>query len=327
MISVYDNKCDILIIPTLPSGRNSNSNIPQFLEEGFSEAFPTKNIMRCPLELASTSVLNYKPSYVIAIGSVAIDSAEYRSLRRACNTLDTLLVFWLHDDPYEFDYSFKANRYADLILSNDQETVRYYNHNHVHFMPLGTSKKSCFREVKTEIKNILSFFCGVGYPNRVDFFDKLDRIIDSQTRSKIIVSGDKWPSHLKFCQNTRLTNKEFCDTANGSMSTINIGRQFNLANNKFDLVQSSPGPRTFDAAIAGTMQLYFLTENSIVDYYEPDSEIVLIDSVKDVANCFERILDEPSWAIKIASRAQKKTIDKHLYSHRAEKINKIIENY
>ncbi|HCE3202978.1 TPA: glycosyltransferase [Vibrio parahaemolyticus] len=319
-----NNNIDILITSTLPFDRNNNSNIPVFAYEGFQELDNGMSIALCSLEYSSAQIKKCNPSYVLAIGSVAIDDVSYIDLRKSCDKVGAKLVFWLHDDPYEFDFAHKAERYADIILSNDINTVSFYNHDNVHFMPLGTSKENCYRDVTSDYRRFLSFFCGVGYPNRVRFFSEIDRKIEHCFKSKLYVCGDNWPNRFAFAENMRVTNSSFCNLVNNSYSVINLGRDFNIANKRYDLVQSTPGPRTFDTAMAGSMQIYLATDTLISSFYKEDEEILLIESSSDVRDIFQRIEDEPDWALGVAKRAQNATLEKHLYKHRALSILDII---
>ena len=102
--------------------------------------------------------------------------------------------------------------------------------------------------------------------------------------------------------------------------TINIGRNFNLANNRFQLDPSTPGPRTFEAAMSGSVQLYFSDSLEIADYFTPNKEILLFDSPNSFKLHIEKMLDQPEEAKNIALTAQKRALNEHTYENRCRQL-------
>jgi spore maturation protein CgeB len=302
-----------LITSTVPDRINTNSSIRKYVTDGFRSAFPEMIVNDCPLSLANSLILKNKPDVVIAIGGLAIDNVDLWSLRAACDKSEAKLVLWLHDDPYEFDYSFKVNNIADIVLTNDAWAKEHYNHPQVHHLPLAGCHIRHFREISAA-KKIDAFFCGVAYPNRINIFHQLVPVLNN---FKTKLMGDNWPSDIPFAFNKRINTEQFCDIANKSTIVFNIGRDFNLANKKFELVPTTPGPRTFEVALAGAAQMYFVDSLEIIDYFSENDEILLFDNVNDVRRILERAIDEPGWILDIAQAAQNRALKEHTYMNRA----------
>jgi len=125
---------------------------------------------------------------------------------------------------------------------------------------------------------------------------------------------------LTIAKNERLSNTELSNLYARSTITLNMGRQFNLANDKFLLDASTPGPRTFEAAMAGTVQCYFIESLEMTDYFDDGKEIILFDSPNDFALQVERLIDEPGLAKRIAIAAQERAMRDHTYEERCKKI-------
>ncbi|WP_244474893.1 glycosyltransferase family protein [Methylobacterium sp. Leaf99] len=271
-----------------------------------------------PLELAPAAIRQFRPDLVVAVGSIVPDASDLRGLRRAVDSIGAELAYWLHDDPYEFDYSFKAELTADIIFSNDSWAVHHYRHGNVHHLPLAASRARHFRDlVPVAGRETVVFFCGVAYPNRVALIRRADAVL---SRHPVAILGTDWPSDIRCATNRRLTPAEMTDHAADARLTLNIGRDLDIANRRFALPPATPGPRTFEVALAGSAQLFFATGLEICDAFEPGREILLVDGVADIARAIEQALDDPAAIQAIAARAQNRALREHTYTERAARI-------
>jgi spore maturation protein CgeB len=308
----------VTVTSTVPDALNTNWPIRTYLADGFREAVGEAQVAEAPFELATEAIARGKPDLVVAVGGVAIDGTDLRPLRRAADRADARLAFWLHDDPYEFDYAFRAEALADVIFSNDAWAVPHYRAQEVHHLPMAGCPKRHFREILPPSERAIGlFFCGVGYPNRIALLRRARQALERQVT---VVRGDNWPDDLPFARNQRLSPDEAADCARHAMLTLNIGRDLNLANRRYGLPPSTPGPRTFEVALAGCAQLYFVTGLEIADYFEPGREIVLCDSAAELADILLRAAEEPEYFVEIAAAAQRRALQEHCYRHRAERI-------
>lgn len=316
---------NILITSLCPDHLNSNSIIKQYLASGFRDAYPSITVHICSNEIVLKKISTIQPDLIIAIGGLVLDSIDIRSLKEASISINSSLIFWLHDDPYEFDYSYKAINIADVIFTNDFSTYKQYNSKNVFHLPMAGCIHTHLRSIDIEnTRNVTLSFCGVGYPNRVSFLRKSQNILGNFNAE---VFGAHWPDDLPFCRNKRLSTGQLSDLASRSLLTLNLGRQFNIANRRFNIPASTPGPRTFEVALAGSAQICFLPGREIDQYFDTKNEIIIVDNVNDLRLALERAMDDPQWAISIARNAQKRAIKEHTYETRAKYIMKTLNSY
>jgi spore maturation protein CgeB len=307
----------ILITGASPDQTNRNTMLRNYVVEGFQQVLTLEQVIHCPLELAAQMTHERKPHLVVSFGSCMPDDADYFALRHACDKINALLIFWLHDDPYEFDYNNKVCTVADYIFSNDKWSSLHYDHDRVFHLPLAASKNRHWRPLSND-KDIDIFFCGVAFPNRVQLINDLKPILKQYATT---ILGDQWPdSKFPFAQNTRLPNDKLSDFYMRAKLTLNIGRDFHYANERYKLEPSTPGPRTFEAAMAGTTQLYFIESLEIEDYYQPDTEIILFNSAAEFSRIMEEVFEGRRDISAIQLAAQTRTINDHTYFIRAKKL-------
>lgn len=294
---------------------NLNAGIRHYLFEGFS-AIGGATVESWPRELAETAIARFRPHLVVAIGSLVPDAPGLGGLRRAADRVGAAFALWLHDDPYEFDYAFKAELRADIVFSNDRWACAHYRHDRVHHLPLAASPRHHLRELKPLDERTLDlFFCGVAYPNRIDFLRRADAML---SRRRVAILGADWPASLRCASNRRLTVAEMADFAQDARLTLNLGRDMDIANRRYQLPPSTPGPRTFEVALSGSAQAYFVRDLEIERHFRPGEEIYLIDGIDDLARLFDRLADAPQQVYAVAARAQARALSEHTYAHRAQ---------
>ncbi len=308
----------VLVTSTFSDALNTNTTIRPCLAEGFGDILGKDRVLAVPLDLARDAIRRFRPDLVVAVGSIVPDGSDLRGLRRAADGVGAELAYWLHDDPYEFDYAFKAELTADIIFSNDSWAVHHYRHGNVHHLPLAASRARHLRDLTAvSERETVVFFCGVAYPNRVALIRRADTVL---SRHPVAILGTGWPSDIRCAANRRLTPAEMADHAADARLTLNIGRDLDIANRRFALPPATPGPRTFEVALAGSAQLFFATGLEICDAFQPDREILLVDGVADIARAIERALDDPDAIQAIAMRAQIRALRDHTYTQRAARM-------
>lgn len=308
---------NILVCGASPDNQNRNVVLRQYVAEGFAQLPQVARAVSSPLEFAPARALELQPDVVVCFGSCMPDDAEYAALRRYCTQAGVPMVFWLHDDPYEFDYSYKISQVADIVFSNDRWCTEHYDHPFARHLPLAASQKAHWRPLNATGKDINVFFCGVAFDNRKRLLGDLRRTLGTHNA---LILGDGWPSDLDFCSNRRLPNDQLSDHYARSWITLNMGRDFHYANERFKLEPSTPGPRTFEAAMAGTTQAFFVESLEIADYYQPGSEILLYNSAAEFSRLMDQVLSERDSCLRIAEAAQQRTLADHTYQSRAGSI-------
>ena len=315
-INEPDLNSKIIITGASPDRINRNTILRKFVLEGFIAAIGLKNVYECPLEIVSEMAIKKKPKLIIFFGSCMPDQSNYFEIRKVADKLKIDLAFWVHDDPYEFDYSYKLDTIADYIFSNDKWSSMHYSHPKIFHLPLAGSASHHFRPWKNKKKYDL-FFCGVGFSNRIKLLKELSKHTKN-IKKKVV--GSEWPSALKCAKNIRLTNHELSEAYSQSSITLNIGRHFDLANSKYQIAPSTPGPRTFEAALAGTVQFYYVESLEIVEYFKPNDEIILFNDPLDFKIQLERLLDNAKLIKKIAIASQNRALKDHTYIARAQNL-------
>lgn len=312
----------VLLTGASPDLTNRNTVLRSYVFEGFQQVLGAEHVAHAPLGLAARRVSGSRPDVVVCFGSCMPDDADYSELRHSCNKAGAVLVFWLHDDPYEFDFNYKVCEVADFIFTNDKWSALHYDHLCTFHLPLAASK-SVHWKAQTNARDIDIFFCGVAFTNRVRLLCDLKHVL---VKYRTSILGDQWPEYqLPFAKNKRLSNVELSDYYARSLLTLNMGRDFHYANDRYRLEPSSPGPRTFEAAMSGTTQLFFVESLEIEEYYQPDKEIILFDSIEEFEQIVQNLNEDRQKAADISLAAQTRTLKDHTYYNRARSIINIIE--
>jgi spore maturation protein CgeB len=308
----------VVVTSTIVDRLNTNARIRGYLSDAFAGLLGSHRVASCPLERAPAYLEQLRPSLVVAVGSLASDTSDLRRLRQSADRTGGLIAYWLHDDPYEFDYAFKAELYADTVFSNDAWSVIHYRHPNVHHLPMAAAPGVHWRRlVPVAQRDLALFFCGVAFPNRIEILSRADDLL---SRYPVRVLGDGWPSEIRCARNRRLSSIEMGDYAQNAKLTLNLGRDLNIANLRYALPASTPGPRTFEIAMAGSAQLYFASGLEILDYFEPEKEIILFDEIGDIKRTIEQAYDDPESIDLIAKNAQQRALYEHSYLSRARRI-------
>lgn len=299
---------------------NTNHHLNNFVIEGLSSLIGSENVHYSEFENIIKKLDLIKPNFLLIFGSIMPDSSNFADIKSKCNKINCKLIFWLHDDPYEFDASKKINLIADFIFTNDKYTSNFYNRTNVYHLPLAASPTFHYRPLN-ETKNVDIMFCGVAFSNRLRIIKDLHPILD---KYKTIIKGDGWPQDIKYFQNKRIKSDDLVSLYSSSLVTLNMGRHLNLANEKYLLDASTPGPRTFEAAMAGTVQFFFVESLEITDYFKKDSEIIFFDSPKSFKSQFEKIFETRNLAMSIAKNAQNRALLDHTYAIRLNKMISLV---
>ncbi|MDR7155673.1 spore maturation protein CgeB [Sphingobium xenophagum] len=228
-------------------------------------------------------------------------------------------VFWATDDPYEFDARYRANDF-DVYFSNDRNAAAHFlERSHVYHLPLAAAK-SDFRPVTPlDTRQLGMFFCGYPYNNRKRIISDL-LSYPRFSRNDLVVMGPSWD--IVGLQNLAgdSSHDQVIDYYSAVQLVLNIGRTYDISNDYRKLVATTPGPRTFECALAGTPQIYFINSLEIEDYYVRDREMILVESVEEAVERFRWIRDHPEAWLDMAQAAQARTQRDHLYANRIRSI-------
>ncbi len=306
----------VMITGGTPDWVNRNALLRKFVADGFYEVLGVDKVVNLPYEVVSSRVRNWMPGLVVVFGSCRPDFCDYSELRYACDEVGAILVFWLHDDPYEFDSNAKILRIADHIFSNDRWASEHYNRENVWHLPMAASPTLRHNPDKAKERDV--FFCGVGFQNRKRMLKDLSLILN-KVHTEIF--GDEWDiGEFPFCRNQRIPTDRISAYYASSRIVLNLARDFNYANSRYQLTPSTPGPRTFEGAMAGACQMMFVESLEIMDYFEIDKEIVLFDSPAEFETKLMYLLNNPEKRAGIGIAAQLRCLKEHTYAARAQQI-------
>ena len=306
----------MLICSASPDTLNHNSALRCYVGRGFSEILPDGHVITCSLEIAAETAKRFHPELVVVFGSCMPDSCDYTGLRTICSVSGAVLAFWLHDDPYEFDHNYKIYKYADFIFSNDKWAVAHINQPNVFHLPLAADPLAHFRSIRCDMDRDV-FFCGVGFPNRQQLLADCTEVLSP---FRVEVLGAEWSERIAFCRNARVSNEDLPDYYAASLVTLNIGRRFNLANSKYQLDATTPGPRTFEAAMAGAVQCVYLEGLELADYFVLGEEILVYDSPTELGMLVDELRSDAVRRKQIAERSQARVARDHTYAKRARDL-------
>lgn len=310
----------VLIVSGSPDVLNTNTLLRGYVAEGFRRAFPDAAVTAVPYELGVSAAQALNPDLALVFGSVMIDGTDYDRLAEVVRRGGGRVLFWLHDDPYEFDANDRVIPLADAIFTNDEASLAYYPvAARVHHLPLGGCPVTHFRAVERRTAPDL-FFCGHLFANRRTFLDRLAQKVPNLDRRLIVIGSSDVDARVPGWYRATIPNIMLPDYYNTALSVLNIGRDLNLANRRYGIRASTPGPRTFEAAFAGAAQIFVGDGLEITDYFEPDREILLADSAEGFLEHFARLKREPGLSLAVGRAAQQRAMASHSYEQRVRTL-------
>jgi spore maturation protein CgeB len=313
-------RLSVLVTGAAPDAVNNNAFLRSMVAEGFASILGEEDVVNVPFAAAGAAVKDFAPAFVLCFGSCMPDSSFLEYVANVTRSRGGTFGVWLHDDPYEFDFRYRATSCADLIFSNDAWAVQHYEHDRVFHLPLAASPARHYRPINGH-RLVDLYFCGVAFPNRVGFFRDLP---PAAPPVQYLVEGTDWPADIPYARSGRVDNEHVTDMYSRSLAVLNIGRHFDLANSHYALTPSTPGPRTFEAAMAGAAQLFVVESLEIIRYFTPRTEIILVDSVRDVPDIVRDLRRNEGFAIDIARAAQARALRDHCYANRARRIVEVL---
>lgn len=307
----------VAVVSPVPDELNTNWRLRDHVAEGFATLCGADRVVALPELTAERGIDQCGPDLVVVFGGLMPDRTDLRAIRRAADRCGAHVAVWVHDDPYELDFAYRAVAAADSVFTNDAACVDYYDHPSVHHLPLAASPTAHRRTLRSHFERDL-FFCGYAFANRVAFFEEIPE--SALEPFSTLVAGAGWPRTRAFYVNRRIAYDELPDYYSGSVCTVTLGRDLDLANRRYMVPQSTPGPRAFEAAMAGCLQLYFVNGLEIADYFEPGSEILLIDRPSDVPTYLQDVASDPSRLAAMRSATQARALRDHTYAERARRM-------
>ncbi len=306
-----------LVMGGVPDALNRNTSMRDAVVDALAERLGSDHVRTCSLPRYESALRGMRDAFVLIYGSALADESDFYGVADAAKKLGFPLAIWLTDDPYEFDAEYKFAELADVVFTNDRWTRSFYRRPHVFHLPTAASKTQHFREVPASDRkyDYDIFFCGVGFSNRQSIIDGLAPVL---RKHRTLICGDEWRGHASYVRNERLSSHQLIEHYSRSRIVLNLARDHSYANERFKITPSTPGPRTFEAAMAGAFQMIFADRPEVLDYYEPDQEIVLFSGLSDFAEKVKFYLGNPASRMEIARASQQRTLRDHQYLNRVD---------
>ncbi len=88
-------------------------------------------------------------------------------------------------------------------------------------------------------------------------------------------------------------------------------------------VYASSSCRPFELASAGAA-IVSNPYNGVERWFEPGSELLVVESADEAVDAYRRLLDDPGEAEEMGARARERVLDEHTYRHRARRLLELI---
>lgn len=306
----------VLLLDTKRS--NPNHYIYLAIEKALRQNEGVEVVVAADYRTAVLDAYRHQCNLFIAFDGEELDRAIVARVAEACGRS----VLWVTEDPYERRVNEANADLFDLVFSNDSGSVSGYAQKGrtlvfaadpgFHFHPVPEADRDHY------LYDL--FFAGTAWPNRSQFLAALQQQLPD-IRLKLALPSNPYipPPELDMepsAYSWRTPNTEFAKFANRSRAVLTLHRAFSSSGN--DPVAHTPGPRFFEVALAGGFQLVdmSLPEIRVQDFYEEGREYVGFSNANDCTEKLAYYLSHPDERLAIARRAQQKTQQLHLYSHR-----------
>lgn len=299
----------------------ANAQIREAIMSGWESIFGEGNVISTNIAGAAAAIDYIKPKIVFSIGSYLPESTYFGEVCQKAKAVGATTIFWATEDPYEQDANYRIIDDFDVIFSCDRWGTNFYEHPHVHFLPLAACEKLHYRPLdETLEKNIDVMFCGVAFGSRKDVMRSIRPAL-SDLNIKIV--GPGWGEFGIGFSDARIEKDQLVELYQRSKIVLNLGRSLHFENKRFIIMPSNPGPRTFEAAAAGAMQLFHEDNYAIHDFYERD-ELPVFSTRYDFQQLLDKYLNDPALILETARKAQERTLKDHTYTKRIETVLQIL---
>lgn len=260
-----------------------------------------------------------RPTLLLAFGGEEIDHFLLHKLTRLAGRS----AIWFTEDPYELSRNLVSAELVDVAFTNDRLSVPRYG-SKGHYLPLAGFEPFHQRPIDPAGRRYDLFFAGTAWPNRVEMFQKL-LAIDSGLRLKLFVppspfggfSAEGGPN--VSAQDIHVSGMDFARFANRSSTTLYLTRNFSTSPGSPSMTLS-PGPRFFETALAGGIQLYEPGTVELPDGFTDGESVFPFRSLEELVDIVGTLRDDAAAWARAAGRAQAVTREKHCYRHRVTAI-------
>ncbi len=268
------------------------------------------------------------PDAVVVFGSTLPPICNpYKVIEATRKRYTCPVAAWVTDDPYEFDHTIGIAPFVDHLFTNDRGVAPYYGLPHLSSLPLAAGEADHvlhFPDILPDSQKEWDFiFCGVGFKNRIQIVEGL---YETLSRYRTLIIGSRhgifgWPIH-------RLPKITFYDIQpypkvlelyRQSKIVLNLSRIDSICNTNYQIVASTPAPRTYEVAAMGIPQLAFYDRPELLEDYESD-QIAVFNNKEEFDEIAAALLNNVRDREIMGHKARSQTLRHHLYRHRLDTI-------
>ncbi|MEI8024981.1 MAG: glycosyltransferase [Pseudomonadota bacterium] len=289
----------------------SDGSYGQYPWLGGSDDVRELNLLRLEELLSDFKLNGWEPDYILTqCWGFSFNTQDFLKLKSKSKFK---LINISMDDRLNFvEYSRKLGaevgllefgKICDLVLTTTKEASHWYHCEGVRAMYLPLASSTEFYHPLEVVKRYDVGFIGNCYGYRKTLVEFLQR-----SGISIVAHGKGWPDGmLQFVDNNKFFNE--CKIVLG-IGTVGHTKNF------FTLKL-----RDFDAPMSGACYVTHHNED-LLEFFEPNKEIVLCKNANDFLNKINYYLKHPEEREKIATAARKRALADHQYRQRFKSIFK-----
>lgn len=302
---------------------HANAQVRETIMDGLIACFGEGNVTSVDISSAAAAVRTLQPVLIFAMGSYLPESTYYGEVSREAKKVGATTAFWATEDPYEQDAHYQIDDDFDVIFSCDRWGHHFYQRERVVHLPLGACPKLHYVPIdgRTE-KTIDVLFCGVAFSSRKEVARNLMPVLE-RLNTRFI--GPGWGDMGVGFSDARIEKKELIELYSRSKIVLNLGRSLHFENKRFMIAPSTPGPRTFEAALAGAFQAFHEETYELRRYYDAD-EIPVFSNRRDFEQLVQTYLHDDERRLEMTRKAQARTQKEHLYAHRIQRVVEYLQS-
>jgi spore maturation protein CgeB len=295
----------------------ANAQVCSYIRDGWKEYLGDGNVVATNISGAAAVVAAIKPEIIFGIGSYLPESTYFGEVCGTARRIGAVTVFWATEDPYEQDASYRIQHDFDVVFSCDRWGTNFYSHKHAYHLPLAGCQHRHYIPINANAQRPIDIlFCGVAFSSRHEIVKDL---CSSLSGLNISFIGPGWGQFGPGFSDRRIDNAELINLYSRSKIVLNLGRSLHFENKRYMIVPSSPGPRTFEAALAGTVQFFHEDTYEIRRYFRKD-ELPSFSNKREFDDLLNIYLNSDEVCLQTAERAQKRAVAEHTYAHRARYV-------
>jgi spore maturation protein CgeB len=204
-----------------------------------------------------------------------------------------------------------------VIFSCDRWAVNFYAHPRARHLPLAGCRQSHYHPYDpADERPVDVMFCGVAFSSRKELIGQL---LPSLTGLQLQFIGPGWGQFGPGFSDRRIDKAELIRLYRSAKVVLNMGRSLHFENRRYMIAPSSPGPRTFETALAGAVQLFHEDTFEMRRYFTRQ-ELPTFSTPREFAALLHRFIGDAGARHDAALAAQRRALAEHTYAHRARQV-------